>query len=642
MRTNSEKLIKSLIELQPKTANQLAETLNVSVRTIKNYVKEINDEHPNLISSSKDGYCVDVSKAFTLFNTENKRIPQTSQERVYYIINKLIHHNTSVQEKVNHSVDLYELCDEMYISMSTLKVELNKVKRKIKKYDLELETKDDTIKCVGLEKNKRKLLSSILYKESNVNFVNIDSIQKAFTNIDIHFIRNTVLEIFEKYHYYVNDYSLINLVLHITIAVDRIRNNNINTTNVDTMPAVRLHEYEMSKELAKRLEEKFHIRYSDAEIYEMTLLIISRATNIDYQSIDTNNLEQFVGKDCLYLVHDLINDINSYYYIDLSEQEFLIRFALHIKNLLVRSRNNYFSKNPLTESIKMSCPLIYDAAVNLARTIKNKTGVSINDDEIAYIAFHLGSALETQKNLTSKIKAILYCPNYYGLNSKITDTIYKSFENDLLITNILTDESQLNKVSDIDLVITTIPLSMPIQTPTIHINIILNNKDIANLRNKISEIQTQKRKNEFEKHLRELLVPELFEKKNNLENHEKCIQYMVKKLAKLGYVDTNFKDEVLEREKMSSTAFGDFAIPHAMKMHANKTGLNILISDKPILWNEHPVNLVIMMCFNKNERYIFNEIYDPITMILSESENVKKILNAKDYDDFIQLMVSLL
>ena len=71
--------------------------------------------------------------------------------------------------------------------MSTLKVELNKVKRKLKKYDLELETKSDSIKCIGLEKNKRKLLSSILYKESNVNFVNIDSLQKAFTNIDIHY-----------------------------------------------------------------------------------------------------------------------------------------------------------------------------------------------------------------------------------------------------------------------------------------------------------------------------------------------------------------------------------------------------------------------------------------------------------------------
>ena len=412
--------------------------------------------------------------------------------------------------------------------------------------------------------------------------------------------------------------------------------------NVDTLPAVRLHEYEMSKELAKHLEDRFHIAYSDAEIYEMTLLIVSRATNIDYQSIDENNLEDFVGRDCLNLVHELIEDIHTYYDIDLSEQEFLIRFALHIKNLLVRSRNNYFSKNPLTESIKISCPLIYDAAVNLARTIKDKTNVSINDDEIAYIAFHLGSALETQKNLTSKVKTILYCPNYYSLNSRITDTLYQNFENDLLITNILTDESQMQKVSEMDLIITTIPLASPVQIPTLRISIILNQHDLSNLRNKISEIQNQKKKKEFEKHLRELLVPELFEKKNHLKDYQKCIQYMVKKLVKLGYADSSFKEEVFEREKMSSTAFGKFAIPHAIKMHANKTGLNILISDTPISWNDHSVYLAIMMCFNKNERYIFNEIYDPITMILSEVENVTKILKAKSFEDFIQIMVSLL
>lgn len=250
--------------------------------------------------------------------------------------------------------------------------------------------------------------------------------------------------------------------------------------------------------------------------------------------------------------------------------------------------------------------------------------------------------MKHKKNLTSKVKAVLYCPNYYGINSRITDALYKDFENDLLITNILTDESQLDKVTDIDLVITTIPLSTLINTPTALINIILNSRDISSLRNKISEIQTQKRKKEFEKHLRELLIPELFEKKNNLNTHEKCIHYMVKKLIKFEYVDPKFENEVLEREKMSSTAFGNFAIPHAMKMHANKTGLNIIISDKPILWNNHPVSLVIMMCFNKNERYIFNEIYDPITMILSEPDNVKKVLNSKNYEDFIQIMVSLL
>ena len=49
-----------------------------------------------------------------------------------------------------------------------------------------------------------------------------------------------------------------------------------------------------------------------------------------------------------------------------------------------------------------------------------------------------------------------------------------------------------------------------------------------------------------------------------------------------------------------------------------------------------------MMCFNINERYIFNEIFDPITMILSENENVKKIIVCSTYEEFISNMVELL
>lgn len=636
MKPKSLKLIRLLLESQPCTANTLADRMGVSVRSIKNYVHDINEEFPKTIASSREGYILDLEMAKDILKNDSERVPQTSEERVIFILTQLIDHHQS------EPVNVYDLCDEMYISLSTLKNELQKVKRRLSKFDLELISQGDEITIRGLEKNKRKMLSTILYDESNVNFVNLSSLQDAFIDIDIEFIKNTVLEIFEEYHYFINDYSLINLVLHITIAIDRIRNNNFNTQNVDERPEVHLHEYELAQKVAKRMEEHFDIKYSDAEVYEMTLLIISRATTIDYKSINSTNLEEFIGKDCLELVNQLILDINAFYYIDLSEQEFLIRFALHIRNLLVRSKNNYFSKNPLTEGIKTACPLIYDVSVSLAGTIKEKTGVSINDDEIAYIAFHLGSTLEAQKNLTAKITAALYCPNYYDMNLKITDTIKQYFANDLLITNILTDESEFDKIKETDLIITTIPISKIVTTPMIQISLFLTDKDRTTLSDKIDELRKIKKRKEFEGYLRELIIPEFFEKKNGLPTEKECINYMVKKMTKHGYVDNSFKNEILEREKMSSTAFGNFAIPHAMKMYAHKTGMNIIVSDEPILWNGQSVNLVIMLCFNINERYIFNEIFDPITMILSESENVRKITTSKSYEDFIQNLVNLL
>ena len=78
-----------------------------------------------------------------------------------------------------------------------------------------------------------------------------------------------------------------------------------------------------------------------------------------------------------------------------------------------------------------------------------------------------------------------------------------------------------------------------------------------------------------------------------------------------------------------------------MKMYANKTGSTSLsVNSTP--WNDKFVNLLIMMCFNKNERYMFNEIFEPISMILSEAENVNKVLSVRSYEEFIETMLSLL
>ena len=91
------------------------------------------------------------------------------------------------------------------------------------------------------------------------------------------------------------------------------------------------HEYELSQKIVERLEEHFQLKFSAGEEQEMTLLLISRATSLNYNSITMDNLADIIGKDCIDLVYELVNAIGSYYYINLNEPEFLIRFALHIK-----------------------------------------------------------------------------------------------------------------------------------------------------------------------------------------------------------------------------------------------------------------------------------------------------------------------
>lgn len=632
MKQKHLKLVQILLEQSDFiTAKTLSLLLDVSVRSIKNYIQEINSSYPSAIHSSHEGYTINAKIAEAILNQSSNHIPQTSEERRVYILNRLI--------KSDKPVDTYDLCDELYISYSTVKNELQKIKRKLAVYDLQLVNNGDKLTILGLEKNKRALLCSILYEESNTNFLNIKIIQKTFLDIDIDFIKNSLLELFHDYHYFINDYSLINLVVHITIAIDRIRNHKTNMQDIRSLPPICTNDYELAKNAALKMEQYFHIKYSEAEIYELALLLISRATTINYKSINAANLEKFIGNECYSLVHELIQSVNTYYYIDLTEPEFLIRFSLHIKNLLLRSQNNKFNKNPLTEEIKTSCPLIYDVSVYLSSIIKERTGVSINDDEIAYIAFHLGSALEAQKNLNSKITAILYCPTYYDTNTKLAEQLDAHFSSNLLITNILTDESLFDTTSNADLVISTVPMNDKPNTSTMQISIFLTEKDRNRITKKIEIIKKEKKQKAFRLHLEQFILPSLFEIRNDFKTQQEVIHYMADKFNKLDYVDEQFEEELYSREKMSSTAFHDFAIPHVMKMQANKTGINVLISHNPIQWGNNQIRLVLMLCFNKNERYLFNEIFEPLTMILSEKENVEKIVQTNNYKEFINLMV---
>lgn len=616
------------------TASSLAANMDVSTRSIKSYIQEINSVYPEAIESSREGYRIDKQAARRILEESGTHIPQSSQERIVYIINSLIKSDTSV--------NTYDLCDEMFISYSTIKNDLQAVKSKLRKYDLQLNNNHDNLTVSGLEKNKRRLLSSILYDESNVNFVNLETIQNIFPEIQIELIKDSLLEIFDRFHYFVNDYSLINLVLHITIAIDRIRNRNVNTEDIRDMPPISSHEYELARGIARKIEQDFRIEYNQAEVYELALLLISRATAIDYQSITVSNLEDFITPECLALVRELISDVNSYYYIDLTEPEFLIRFALHIRNLLQRSKNNYFSRNPLTEEIKTSCPLIYDVSVCLSSTIKERTGISINDDEIAYIAFHLGSTLEAQKNLSEKVTAALYCPSYYDTNVKLTDTINRHFSSELLITNIFTEERELEKTGKNDLVLSTVPLNSVIQLPLLQISPFFTEKDVQSLRRQLTEIKTNKRRKQFREYLEYLIVPEFFERRDDLTDYDQVVRHMVGKMVSMGYVDEDFEQDIRAREQLSATAFQDFAIPHAMKMRAHRTGINVLISDTPVKWGDKQVRIVLMLCFNRDERFIFNEIFEPLTMVLSSRENVKRLVTAGDYQEFIGMLAGFM
>ena len=617
----------------PVTSSSLANKLNVSPRSVKSYIQEINASIPATITSSRKGYTIDRDKADELLSASRSLVPQTPEERVNYIINTLIKKGL---------LNAYDLCDEMFISYSTLKSDLVSVRKTLAKADLELVNQSDTLVVNGLEKNKRKLLSSLLYSESRNNIINYEKMSETFDNIDVRYLKDTILNKFEEHRFFINDYSLENLILHSAITIDRIRNGYDTDTGNKAPSILKSHEYDLARDIIENFEEKYQIRFNDSEIGEFAMLILSRASNLDYENVTIENVRQYVGEEIYQLTNDLIKDFSNYYfYIDLSKPEFFVRFALHLKNLLIRANSGYFSKNPLTVSIKQNCPLIYDSAVNAARLVKEKTGINLNDDEIAYIAFHIGGALELQSDLSNKVSCSIFCPSYYNMNNRLADKIAERFSDSLVISTIFTQEEEISRISS-DLLISTIHSDFKIPVPSLVISPLINQNDLDNIQNKITEIKTLKKQRQFKENLSSLIKEELFFVTEKKFEKEELIHFMAEKLRQGAYASDTFESDVLERDAISSTAFGTFAIPHAMKMNELKTGICICILKNPVDWDENKVELVMMLCFNRNERQLFNELFEPLSMILIDPDNLNKAIKTKSADEFIDVIGNLL
>ena len=140
-------------------------------------------------------------------------------------------------------------------------------------------------------------------------------------------------------------------------------------------------------EISESLESTFNLCLNENEKFEIYMLFKTNAN----QSLSKNmsDLKKIVGDDILNITHKIITSVNEVYLLDLLNDTFLIPFALHLKNLFERSKNNSFTKNPMVENIRKQCPTIYDIGIYISIRLKELNKMEIPEDEIAFIALHI-------------------------------------------------------------------------------------------------------------------------------------------------------------------------------------------------------------------------------------------------------------
>lgn len=232
---------------------------------------------------------------------------------------------------------------------------------------------------------------------------------------------------------YVNDYIMNNLLLHLVITVDRIKNNNSVIHSSDLNKLKRNPETEAANKMADLLEDQYGISFNESERYNFILLLSSKTTLLNYQSLTSSSLNHYVDEHYVNLSQKLLKKVHERYFIEIIDDEFFVKFTLHIRNLIFRAKNEQMVKNPLTYKLKDSYPLIYELAVFISNQIQLMENIHIKEDEISYIAFHIGSYFERKKNLVKKIVCAVICPNYYDMRLQLIQKLERKFHDSLEI-----------------------------------------------------------------------------------------------------------------------------------------------------------------------------------------------------------------
>lgn len=627
-----EELLTQLLQQgTPVTSKELASSLGVSVRTIKSYVSAINAAAPSqVIFSSSSGYHADRRLAVEMLkDLDTDAIPQSYGDRSMLILRRLTVENQA-------SLNIFDLCEEFFVSYSTMKNDITKMNHEYEHLGVGLSIKGGDLVLVGSERDKRKLISKIIFGESSKSLVDLSILKKSFPPAAVDKVARLVRESFSEAGYYLNDFSYMNLVLHLLILVTRIESGKSVSDSYATASA-RGEENRVGSDLCDSLESAFDIALGADERRNVCELVDANAYFITTSSYET--LRHNAGDEAVNLALQAIESVRDAYAIDLNSENFLISFTMHLKGLLQRTGKMAAAPNPMLGTLKRECPLTFDVATYIAIVLRPHTSAVLNDDEIAYIALHVGAEIERQKVNPDTISCTLVCPRYHGMAEDLCNKLLINFGNRISISDVFSFESEIDDAST-DLVLSTIGLNNVHACRTIAINPMRWEKSRSLISSALDQIQTERKTKVlresfgrfFDKRCFHLLAP------TEETERDRVLDRLCDSLERAGYVTGEFRYGVKRREEMSSTAFDQIAIPHSVQTDAIESCIAIAIAPGGIQWGPDTVNVVLLVAMSGIDTDAFRVVYEAIVSLFDDKEILRLACEIKTFEEFKRLV----
>lgn len=299
----------------------------------------------------------------------------------------------------------------------------------------------------------------------------------------------------------------------------------------------------------------------------------------------TNDGVQF--KDINILLEKILTDIEP-------DQELVKGLTLHLKSAINRLSNNISIRNPYLDEIKSNFMQTFEMSKEFVFQIESEYNIKFDEDEIAYVAMHIQSFLERER-AENKRNVILVCGSGYGTAKLLEQRLLTVFGNKLNIVNRI-GISELDKVIKNDeLVITTVPIENHFQN-NVYVSPLLTEDDILRINNKLSVGQSK------ENSFINLLSKDYFEISDKDLSQTEIINKMVTKITTHDFATDDLYTRVMNRERLSTTAIRNFAMPHAEISKEDEPLIYVYINQNGIDWAEDEVTIVFLFLLKRKSK----------------------------------------
>lgn len=490
-------LLKYLIQLEePETIMTISRATNQSRRKIYYHLEKINDALADVgeVISSRP-------RVGIVLTAHQKELCQALLEGVdfySYVMSMTERMQLTVLYIciAKERVTIEKLMELTEVSRNTVLNDLNEIRNQLasEQYQVNLastKAQGYFLKCHPL--NKIQYVHSLLYHifvEGNHSFVMILTEKiKEFIGEDLllsdelqDFLNQRVQDVEQDLGKKINRHEIKFMLQVLPYLLLSCRNMALNEEEQEdlkrefTLIRKRI-EYQAAKHLNNNLGAIFGLKLNDIEISLLTVLLLSyrkdrdiHATSQDFVQLK-EAIDEFIWRF----------EVSSHFEIE-NKEDLLRNLLTHCKALLFRKTYGILSKNPLTRQIKEKYADLFAVTKSCSVILEEAWLISLTDDEIAYLALHMGGFLKHNRAEKQDAKRIyLVCDEGVAVQKLLLKQCLYHLPNENLSAVFTTEQfKSVEDILNVDLLITTND-GLETTLPTIQVQPILDYEDVLNI-----------------------------------------------------------------------------------------------------------------------------------------------------------------